>query len=230
MKDKWMRPLSPKPDLVMQTHDAIRMAIMSGELEPFAPLAQEDLAASLGVSRQPVSHALVLLKREGLVVDRGRKGQMVAPIDADRLLALYQVRGALDGLAARLAAVTSTGSNCQSILNDLICEGMACVEQGQIAALVDADVAFHQAIYALAGNTEISAMVESCWPHMVRSMRVVLEDTAAHSEIWSDHRTIADAIIAGDADAAEKIATQHASKAGEATYRRLKSLKSLKSL
>ena len=42
--------------------------------------------------------------------------QMVAPIDADRLLALYQVRGALDGLAARLAATASTGKNCQSIL------------------------------------------------------------------------------------------------------------------
>ncbi len=219
-----MRPLSPKPDLVMQTHDAIRMAIMSGELEPYAPLAQEDLAASLGVSRQPVSHALVLLKREGLVVDRGRKGQMVAPIDADRLLALYQVRGALDGLAARLAASASTGSNCQRILDDLIRDGMACVERGQIVALVDADVAFHQAIYELAGNVEISAMVEGCWPHMVRSMRAVLEDADAHAEIWADHRKIADAIITGDIDAAEKMATQHASNAGEATYRRLKGL------
>lgn len=207
----------------MQTHDAIRMAIMSGELEPYAPLAQEDLAASLGVSRQPVSHALVLLKREGLVVDRGRKGQMVAPIDADRLLALYQVRGALDGLAARLAAA-STGSDCQSILNNLIEDGVTCVNRGKIAALVDADVAFHQAIYTLAGNAEISATVEGCWPHMVRSMRVVLEDTDAHAEIWADHRAIADAIIAGDADAAETMATQHASKAGEATYRRLKAL------
>ena len=219
-----MRPLAPKPDLVMQTHDAIRIAIMSGELEPFAPLAQEELAASLGVSRQPVSHALILLKREGLVVDRGRKGQMVAPIDAERLLALYQVRGALDGLAARLAATASKGINCQSILDKLIKDGASCVERGEIAPLVDADVAFHQAIYDLAGNTEISAMVEGCWPHMVRSMRVVLDDSDAHSGIWADHRAIANAIIAGDANAAETMATQHASKAGEATYQRLKSL------
>ena len=99
-----MPPLAPKADLTMQTHAAIRAAILSGDLAPCTPLAQEELAERLGVSRQPISHALVLLKHEGLVVDRGRKGQMVAPIDAGRLLGLYQVRGALDQLAARLAA------------------------------------------------------------------------------------------------------------------------------
>ena len=48
-----MHALSAKPDLVMQTHDALRKAIMSGELAPCAPVAQEELALLLGVSRQP---------------------------------------------------------------------------------------------------------------------------------------------------------------------------------
>ena len=99
-----MYELAAKPDLVMQTHDVLRKAIMSGELAPCAPVAQEELALQLGVSRQPISHALILLKHEGLVVDRGRKGQMVAPIDPDKLRTIYQVRGGLDRLAARLSA------------------------------------------------------------------------------------------------------------------------------
>lgn len=217
-----MRPLAVKPDLIMQTHDAIRTAIMSGELAPGAPLAQEDLAESLGVSRQPISHALVLLKREGLVVDRGRKGQMVAPVDAHRLLALYQVRAALDGLAARLAASGDIPlPDREERLNNLMDDGMAALAHGSMNRLVEADIAFHRAIYDLSGNPEIALAAEGAWPHMVRAMRIVLEDATPRPTIWSEHRDIADAIIAGDAEKAETLATHHAEKAGETTCRRL---------
>lgn len=218
-----MRPLAVKPDLIMQTHDAIRAAIMSGELAPGAPLAQEELAESLGVSRQPISHALILLKREGLVVERGRKGQMVAPIDADRLLALYQVRSALDRLAASLAAQSSTPPvERQARLDRLIDDGMAAVAAGNIERLVEADVAFHLALYEMSGNPEIAAAADNAWPHMVRAMRIVLEEAAPRPTIWSEHREIADAIVAGDAAKAGDVAALHAENAGETTCRRLK--------
>ncbi|SLN30937.1 GntR family transcriptional regulator [Oceanibacterium hippocampi] len=217
-----MRPLDAKPDLTMQTHAAIRAAIMSGDLAPSAPLTQEDLAGRLGVSRQPISHALILLKREGLVVDRGRKGQMVAPIDADRLLALYQVRGALDGLAARLAA-GHAGDGCARQLDTLIADGRAAAAKRDIGALVAADVAFHQALQALSGNAEIAGTAEGFWPHMARSMRVVLEDADGWAAIWDEHAAIAGAVIAGDAAGAATLATRHAEHAGETTHRRLTS-------
>ncbi len=220
-----MRPLATKPDLTMQTHDAIRSAIMSGELAPCVPLAQEELAKRLGVSRQPVSHALTLLKREGLIVDRGRKGQMVAPIDGDRLLAIYQVRGALDRLAARLAAAQSpVADERKQRLEDLIAKGIAAVANGDIDPLVEADVAFHKALHEMSGNPEIAASAEGSWPHMVRSMRVVLEDVCGHVSIWADHRAIADAVIAGEENLAGDLAAQHAETAGETTYCRLKQL------
>lgn len=84
-----MRALSAKSGLIMQTHEALHKSIMTGELVPFAPIAQEKLALPLSVNRQPVSHALILLKHEGLVVDRGRKSQMVAPIESNKLRAIY---------------------------------------------------------------------------------------------------------------------------------------------
>ncbi|MBO6947385.1 MAG: GntR family transcriptional regulator [Rhodospirillales bacterium] len=215
--------MAVKPDLIMQTHDAIRAAIMSGELAPGAPLAQEELAESLGVSRQPISHALILLKREGLVVERGRKGQMVAPINADRLLALYQVRSALDRLAASLAAQSSIPSaERRACLDRLIEDGMAAVAVGNIERLVEADVAFHLALYEMSGNPEIAAAADNAWPHMVRAMRIVLEEAAPRPTIWSEHREIADAIVAGDAAKAGDVAALHAENAGETTCRRLK--------
>ena len=198
---------------------------MSGDLAPCTPLAQEELAEQLGVSRQPISHALILLRREGLVVDRGGKGQMVAPIDADRLLGLYQVRGALDRLAARLTAAGQGATKAKGHeFGNLIERGKAAAATGDIGKLVDADFAFHMALHDMSENAEISATVSGFWPHMVRSMRVVLEDESAWTGIWVEHAAIADAVMSGDVDRAGELAANHADKAGEATYLRLANL------
>lgn len=222
-----MQSLAARPDLTQQTHAAIREAIVSGDLAPGAPLAQEDLAERLGVSRQPISHALVLLRREGLVVDRGRKGQMVAPIDPDRLLGLYQVRGALDRLAATLAAGQAgdparRDAAAVDSLPRIVERGRAACGSGDVDALVAADVAFHQALYALSGNQEIARTVETVWPHMIRAMRVVLQASERHMAIWDEHAEIAAAVASGAAERAGALAGRHAETAGEATCRRLR--------
>jgi len=211
--------IEPKPDLVAQTRAAIRGAIIAGELPPCSPLAQEDLAAKFGVSRQPISHALVMLKQEGLVVDRGRKGQMVAPIDPGKLLALYQVRGALDRLAARLAATNAHKSS--SGLLEIVDRGTDALNKRSVEALVSADIAFHSALYELSGNNEITTTAENFWPHIARSMRVVLEDKDQWPRIWDEHRAIAQAIEDGNIEKAGDLATGHAENSGEATYQRL---------
>lgn len=217
-----MDPVRVKPDLTTQTRDTIRSAILSGELAPCAPLAQEDLAAQLGVSRQPISHALVLLRQEGLVVDRGRKGQMVAPIDPDRLLGLYQVRGALDGLAARLAADRAVGdAKAEKQLNSILAAGSDAHTQGDIDALVETDLAFHDLLYELSGNPEIAAAANSAWPHMVRAMRAVLEERGARQPIWDEHGAIARAVLDGDGDRAGRLATKHTNTAAITTHDRL---------
>ena len=218
-----MHALAAKPDLVMQTHDALRNAIMSGELAPCAPVAQEELALLLGVSRQPISHALILLKREGLVVERGRKGQMVAPIDPDKLRAIYQVRGGLDRLAARLSASQFTDiKNAKKRFSAIFKAGEKAVKSISINQLVNADVAFHKLLHELSGNAEILTTAETSWPHMVRSMRAVLETGAGEASIWAEHKAISDAVISGDAELAGALAEQHAEAAGEETYQRLK--------
>ena len=216
-----MHALTAKPDLVMQTHDALRKAIMLGELAPCAPVAQEELALLLGVSRQPISHALLLLKHEGLVVDRGRKGQMVAPIDPDKLRAMYQVRGGLDRLAARLSTSHITDAKIvKQRLSSIFLVGKKAVESADINQLVNADVSFHKFLHELSGNAEILTTAETSWPHMVRSMHVVLE--AGGALIWAEHKAIADAVINGDTELAGSLAERHAEAAGENTYQRLK--------
>ena len=70
------------PDLTEQVYQRLLHAICDGELAPGARLTQEELAATLGVSRQPVLQALRLLKKDGFVSDAGRRGLRVAPLEA----------------------------------------------------------------------------------------------------------------------------------------------------
>jgi DNA-binding GntR family transcriptional regulator len=216
-----MQALPEHADLTDQTHKALRAAIVSGELLPGSPLAQADLAQRLGVSRQPISHALKLLKHEGLVVDRGRKGQMVAPIDADRLLALYQVRGALDQLAAQLVADKTLTKPERSYLAQLIEDGSTAAGGSDMPLMVAADIAFHRFIHDVSGNSEIPTAMKSLWPHIERVMHTVLEHQPGRAPIWREHQAIADAILANDAARASKLAGQHAQLAGASNYQRL---------
>ena len=209
-----------KADLVDQVYDAIRKQILSGALNPGSPLRQEELAEHLGVSRQPVSHALVLLEREGLISDYGRKGKMVAAIVPEQLRNLYQVRGAIDGLAAYLCA-QRVDNQLTELLKKLIDQGTAASTSGSIQELALADIAFHRTLYERSGNPEITRLADQSWSHMVRSMHQVLENQEIRPSIWDDHHRIAEAIINGDPDLARKRATDHTDSAGQMTCQRL---------
>ena len=100
-----LRRIDLVPDLTEKVYESLLEAICSAELPPQARLTQQELAARLNVSRQPVLQALRLLRKDGFVIDAGRRGLMVAPLDALRIEQTYQVRAVLDGLAAREAAL-----------------------------------------------------------------------------------------------------------------------------
>src|SRR5215510_3427643 len=99
-----MIPLDPAPNLIDQVYARILEAITDRTLLPGQRIRQNELAGKLGVSRQPVSHALHLLHRQGLLSESGRRGFEVTQLDPERIRQLYEVRGAVDALASSLAA------------------------------------------------------------------------------------------------------------------------------
>ena len=103
-------PVSTPGALIDQVHDRLVSAIADGTLPPGRRLTQEEIAVQLGVSRQPVSHALQVLRRRGLLEEAGKRGLIVAPLDTSRLRGLYQVRAVLEGLAASLSAARMQGA------------------------------------------------------------------------------------------------------------------------
>lgn len=201
--------LETTPDLVEQVRLALLDAICDGSLAPGERITQEEIADQLAVSRQPVLQALRLLKRDGLIMDAPGRGVLVAPLDGQQLIRIYQVRGALDALAARLAA-----QGRFRMPTEIISSGRQALKGGQIKAMLEADARFHGAIYEASGNPLIAQSAQLHWAHIRRAMGAVLQVSSMRASIWDEHETMARAIAQGDADLAEELTRSHAQEAG----------------
>ena len=200
-----LAPLDSPKSLVDRVHDALVEAIRDGRLAPGAALRQEQLAGQFGVSRQPVLQALLLLEREGFVRKAGRRGVVVAPIDPDFVRHLYAVRGALDGLAARAAAMRRPSTEAAA---QAVAAGRAAVARGEPAEIAGADMAFHQLVYELSGNPLIGEAAGAHWSHIQRVMALSAASDMEH--VWNEHEAILAAIAGGRAEHAERLARLHA--------------------
>ena len=193
-----------EPDLVERVYDMLLTSITDGKLAPGERLAQEDLADQLNVSRQPVLQALRLLKKDGFVIDAGKRGVMVTPIDADWIAKVYQLRAALDGLAARLAAAR------KARIDRLLLErGRKAATGRSVSTLVNADVAFHNAIYTASGNELIAESANRHWVHIRRAMSGVLLSSGIRESVWDEHEAMAAAIASGNGVLAERLMREH---------------------
>jgi DNA-binding GntR family transcriptional regulator len=208
--------LQQAPDLVDRVYRALLDAISDGSLAPGTRLTQEDIAERLAVSRQPVLQALRLLKKDGLVLDAPGRGLLVAPLDAAWIAQVYEVRGALDALAASLAA------GQRAVLDPKLIEtGRRTARGRNIQAMIEADVAFHNAIYAASGNPLIAQSAQLHWVHLRRVMGAVLQQSRQREAIWDEHEAIARAIARGDAERATRLIADHGRQASENLLARL---------
>jgi DNA-binding GntR family transcriptional regulator len=209
--------------LIDQAYSRILEAIIDRTLPPGHRIRQHELAEKLGVSRQPVSHALHLLHRQGLVAESGRRGFEITQLDALRIRQLYDVRGAIDALAARLAAARAkTDPAGRARLEAALQAGRSGSPNAPLRNLIALDVDFHSTIHRLSGNIAIEEMIAPQWPHMRRAMATVLAELDYRASAWTEHETIAGHILSGDVKGAEGAALAHALRAGRMIEERLK--------
>jgi DNA-binding GntR family transcriptional regulator len=198
--------------LTDRAYEAILEAICDGGLPSGEKVTQDELAARLDVSRQPVVQALLLLKMQGFVRDSGKRGIVVAPLEPEAIAHLYEVRSALDGAAARGAALRGR-AEARLWGAQLIAEGRAAVAAGSVKRMIAADIRFHRFLYELSGNPVIGATAAPHWHHIRRVMGSYLRRYPARDSIWDEHQAILDAVIVGDAAKAEAAARHHADRA-----------------
>ena len=216
-----MKVLTAQPKLVEQVHEAILSEIAAGKLAPGERIIQEQIAHGLGVSRQPVQQALLLLRNQGVLRDAPGRGLIVAELDLDRVQNMYEIRAVMEGLAFRKAA-ENNAEHARKAGPALIQSGRKAVKSGSVAAMIAADKKFHDLIYALSENPMIAPMMEAQWTDTQRVMGEVLMRDERPRDIWNQHEEMLDAVTKGDGGTAEKLARQHILQAANFMVTRLR--------
>ena len=217
-----MKIIQSQPSMVEQVHKAILSEIASGKLPPGARIIQEQIAQSLGVSRQPVQHALTLLRKHGVLQDAPGRGLQVAPMDLAYVRQIYDVRAVIEGLAFRKAA-ENNAEQAGSKGPQLIRAGTKAADSGSVPAMIAADMAFHQFIYALSGNPLLAPSMEAHWTHTQRVMGEVLIRDDKPRDVWEQHQELLETVVKGQAAQAERLAKKHILDAADFMIERLRS-------
>ncbi len=216
-----MKVIALQPNLVAQVREAILGEISSGQLAPGERIIQEQMAQALGVSRQPIQQALLLLRNEGVLKDAPGRGLIVAPLQADAVTHMYDMRAVMEGLACRLAAQINAERAAKQG-PALIEAGRKAVASGSVAKMVAADMRFHDFLYTLSGNPLIAPAMAAHWTHTQRVMGEVLQKDETPRDIWDQHAAILGAIARGAAAKAEALGRGHISQAAEFMVARLR--------
>lgn len=186
--------------------DELRARIIAGVYPQGARLLEEEVAAELAVSRNPVREALQALAGEGFVEIEPRRGARVSVLTPRRTDDLFAVRRALEGLVAALAAERRTPAQLAE-LTAIVDRGMACTASGELDELPALNTRFHGLLAEAADNQILSDTLERL-THVIQW--IYTSGIAARSQgSWSEHATIVAAIAAGDAEAAEREAKVH---------------------
>ena len=194
--------------LVDEVAAVLREAIYAARFPPGTRLRQEELAAQLNISRTPLREAMRILERECLVEVEPGRGVRVVSADPVTLLAAYQMREMVDGLAARLAA-EHRDEALPARLRDLIEQQRGAVAEWDPGRYTQTNVEFHGAIMAAADNQFVTAQLPLV--HMTARVfaPVAHVDRSRAEMAVQEHVPIADAIAAGDADESERLARAH---------------------
>ncbi|AQA01492.1 hypothetical protein BVC93_02515 [Mycobacterium sp. MS1601] len=194
--------------LARSVRDRLRLAIVLEEIPAGVRLNQVQVAEQLGVSRMPVRVAAADLVGEGLLEPLPTGGVAVRALSKHDVVAAYKVREALEAQAVREVALAEN-RNLAGIVEVLDRHA----ELGGVndtALLLDLDRAFHSAILDATDNPYFNRAMVAIWSVVERAMAGMLRtvpdlfDTA-----WKQHRQIADALVSGDADLAERLAREH---------------------
>lgn len=202
------------PSLYEQVYSAILEAICGGVLRPGDRINQDELAAKMNVSRQPVTQALTVLRSQDFVQDAGRRGLLVTPLRRSFFESLYELRESLDPMAAKLAA-RNVGTLSKEEAATLLVRGRSAIEAGSVASLTGADMAFHMWIYESAGNPLLTDTLRLYWHHLRRAMIAVIEPSQDRALVWSEHSSILEAVLRGDQRKAERLSLAHVHEAAQ---------------
>ena len=196
----------PLRDEVLGT---LRREILTGELPPGERLMELHLADRLGVSRTPIREAIRMLELEGLVTMVPRRGAQVSQMTEKNMNDVLEVRRALDVLCVQLACERITEDGLHALREACETFERTVGSGADNREIAQADVDFHNVIIRASRNERLIALEETLSLPMYRYRYEYIKDTEGHANLVSEHRSILESIVAGDAEAAAEAARIH---------------------
>lgn len=203
----------------------IRSKILDGHYRPGQRLSEVELSQMMGVSRSPIREALLRLGNEGLVKSVTHKGTTVATFDEREIRELFELREAIEGMAARLAALQASDEQLADIDQLLVATSQILSESSSPGYPWDID--YHHRISQIAGNRKLEAK----WSEVSSQIRLARSLSGASSPraltAYSEHVEIALALTNRDEAAAEMLMRQHIRNSLESTLSLVESTKAI---
>ncbi|HUG79588.1 MAG TPA: GntR family transcriptional regulator [Burkholderiales bacterium] len=195
-------PLTPASRLADAVYVALRQAILDLRLKPGTPLNVPELARRFNVSRSPVREAVQQLRSEGLAEERPWKGSVVVSLGFEDAMDVHDMRGALEGLAARRAALRADPADVAA-MRAVLDEQALAVEALDAQAYAATNQEFHRAISRISSTHHLARTLS----HLYGLAQVAIQRAAftpGHIEKgYAEHVAILDAVRRRDADGAE---------------------------
>ncbi|WP_448320020.1 GntR family transcriptional regulator [Streptomyces sp. CO7] len=186
----------------------LRSAITGGELRPGAPIRQDALAARLEVSRVPLREALKILEGEGLVEHKVHRGYFVTELSLDDLREVYRIRELLEAEAVRRAAA-GTDAGLLATLERAQAEVERAGGTGDVTAMAAANRRFHFALFEASGMPRLVRLIGTLWDSTDAYRSLYYAEPPNRERVVHEHRTVLDALRAGDSDEALRLLDLH---------------------
>lgn len=200
--------------------EALREAIVNGVLIPGERLMEIQLAEEMGVSRTPVREAIRKLELEGFVVMIPRKGAYVAGVSFKDVKDVFEIRAALEGLAAGLAAEKVTQEEIEQMERALHYER----EPDTLEEMVQSDTDFHALLYKASRNERLITILANLREQIQRFRTTSLAVPGRVKNAIQEHRAMVDAIARHDVEDAQSLASTHIENAANIMYDALREI------
>ncbi|WP_315117714.1 GntR family transcriptional regulator [uncultured Clostridium sp.] len=188
--------------------EELRAAIFDKKLKPGDRLVENNIAKSMGVSRTPVREALRQLEIEGLAVNIARKGTLVKGITKEDAMEIYDIRGALEGLAVRKACLNISRMEILR-LKEIIEIMRRCIDENDNENYIKSHNEYNGIILNASKNKRLIANLENIYEYLKSMRKVSLSNEIRREEALLEHRNIVEAIEKGDESLAERLAREH---------------------
>jgi DNA-binding GntR family transcriptional regulator len=195
--------VSRSGETVSKIVQRLKEQILDGRLAPGQRLISADLVEQLGVSRGPLREAFRQLDAERLIDVTPNRGATVRRLDVIAVKELYQIRMALEGFAARLAAEKIDEGDHRAYLSAVLERGRRHRTNPIFAAFITDNREFHQAIVHICGNPELGKLIDKYQqPVFMIQLRQIIGTDQVIANALDEHERIAEGILSGSPEAA----------------------------